>query len=92
MTPRPRRPSTNSIIRTDKVFARVNRIVSVRLAPDQLIANISPPIAAQVVGAQRIREACRGRGVERRWKGARRALGEECDTGLEAKRESLGYL
>ena len=85
MTTRPSRPSSHPIIDTDEVIAGIDGIVTVSVSSYQLVAQIRPPIATQVVGAKRIGEG-HGRWRIERWrKWAGGAFGEERDSGIEAE-------
>ena len=81
----PLAPRAHAIIRPDKVVARVDGVVAVGLAFDQLAVDKGAPVAAPVVRAQRVGEGPRRGREEGRGEGSGRSLREEGDAGLEAK-------
>jgi hypothetical protein len=84
MSPGTGAPRTDAVISTDEILAREGGIVAVGPTLDQLAVYLGPPIAALVVGAERVAEGARGRREEWRGEGPRGALGEEGDARLEA--------
>ena len=81
----PLAPRAHAIIRPDKVVARVDGVVAVRLALDQLAVDKGAPVAAPVVGAQRVGEGPRRGREEGRGEGSGGSFREQSDAGLEAE-------
>lgn len=89
MTAWPRRPGANAVVGADEVIARVHGIIAVGLPPYQVAVDIGTAVAAPVIGAERVGEGCRRRGVEGWRERPRCPLGEERDASVEAE-GSLG--
>lgn len=51
MAPRARSPRSHTVVCAYEIIARVNSIVAVRLAPDQLAVDEGATIATSVMGA-----------------------------------------
>ena len=70
----PRRPRAHAVIRADEVIADQHGVVAVGDAADHLAIHPRPPVAALVVGAQRLGEAGGREAEEGRREGATRPL------------------
>lgn len=70
----PRRPRAHAVVRADEVIANQHGIIPVGDAADHLTIHPGPPVAALVVGAQRLGEAGGRQTEEGRREGATRPL------------------
>lgn len=90
MAARPRGPGADAVVGTDEAVAGQHCVVAVGATADQLAVDVgAAPVAAPVMGAQRVAEGARRRGEERRGERARGAFCKEGDASLEAEREGL---